>query len=273
VSIPFYLKQAPAGPVTIKILRQRGASMEDVRTFAMDTSGAPAPTTAGRGGGGRRGGARTRPVANQGANSFVWDFHYAPPNVIPDAVFQGQATGPLAAPGTYRVDLTVGVRTYSQSFKLVKDPRITYSDADLEEQFQFMKRVSDRLEQTMATVRRIREMRKRAGELVEQAKSQGKSTADLDQALKALNDKLYVIEERLVQFRARAGEDLINYPTGIDSKLARLLDFASMADAPPTQGEKELYGRLSEGVTDRMRLVDQVEKTEYAAVVKAAGGR
>ena len=41
-----------------------------------------------------------------------------------------------------------------------------------------------------------------------------------------------------MQFRARAGEDLINYPTGIDSKLARLLDFASMADAPPTEGEK-----------------------------------
>jgi hypothetical protein len=154
---------------------------------------------------------------------------------------------------------------------VVKDPRLTFTDADLEEQFQFMKRVSDRLEQTMTTVRRIREMRKRAEDMVAQAKQNGKNAADLDRALKALNDKLYPIEERLVQFRARAGEDLINYPTGIDSKLARLLDFASMADAPPTEGEKELYGRLSEGVTDRMRLVDQVEKAEYAGVVKAAG--
>jgi hypothetical protein len=133
-----------------------------------------------------------------------------------------------------------------------------------------MKKVSDRLEQTMATVRRIRDMRKRAEDMVAQAKKDGKEAAALDQALKALNDKLYPIEERLVQFRARAGEDLINYPTGIDSKLARLLDFASMADAPPTEGEKELYGRLSEGVTDRMRLVDQVEKDEYASVAKVA---
>jgi hypothetical protein len=74
----------------------------------------------------------------------------------------------------------------------------------------------------------------------------------------------------VVQLRARAGEDLINYPTGIDSKLARLLDFASMADAPPIEGEKERYGRLSEGVMDRMRLVDQVEKNEYALVAKVA---
>ena len=188
--------------------------------------------------------------------------------MIPDAVFQGHAVGPLAPPGSYRVELAVGGRTYSQPFKVIRDPRLTFTDVDLEEQFQFMKKVSDRLEQTMVTVRRIRDMRKRAEGLVVQAKKDGKNPAQLDAALKTLNDKLYPIEERLVQFRARAGEDLINYPTGIDSKLARLLDFVSMADAPPTEGEKELYGRLSEGVTDRVRLVDQVEQREYANVVK-----
>ncbi len=274
VDIPFYLKDAPSGPVTLKIVRERNGASEDVRTFAMDTSGRAAPTVAGRGGGGGgRRGRGSRATAAQGANNFVWDFRYAPPSVIPDAVFQGQAVGPLAAPGNYRVEFTVAGKTYTQPFKLVKDPRLTYTDAELEEQFQFMKRVSDRLEQTMATVRRIRDMRKRAEDMVAQAKKDGKNSADLDRALKALNDKLYTIEERLVQFRARAGEDLINYPTGIDSKLARLLDFASMADAPPTEGEKELYGRLSEGVTDRVKLVDQVEKTEYATVVKVAGSR
>jgi photosystem II stability/assembly factor-like uncharacterized protein len=271
VSIPFYLKDAATGPVTLKILRDRNGSAEDVQTFALDTAGRGMAGGGGRGGGGRRGGARGATTALKGPNTFVWDFRYAGANVIPDAVFQGQAVGPLAPPGTYRIELTVDGQTYSRSFKLVKDPRVTYSDTELEEQFQFMKKVSDRLEQTMATVRRIRDLRKRAEDMVAQAKKDGKDAAALDQALKALNDKLYPIEERLVQFRARAGEDLINYPTGIDSKLARLLDFASMADAPPTEGEKELYGRLSEGVTDRMRLVDQVEKDEYGSVAKVAG--
>lgn len=267
VSIPFYLKDAPIGPVALKILRQRNATFEDVRTYALDTT---ASTGSGRPSGGRRraGGATT---ALKGANTFTWDLRYPGANVIPGAVFQGQAAGPLAAPGNYRADLTIGGRTYSQPFKLVKDPRLTYTDADLEEQFQFMKKVSDRLEQTMATVRRIRDMRKRAEELVTQAMKVGGDAATLDRALKALNDVLYPIEERLVQFRARAGEDLLNYPTGIDSKLARLLDFASMADAPPTEGEKELYGRLSQGVSDRVTRVDQAEKTQYDALVKLAG--
>jgi photosystem II stability/assembly factor-like uncharacterized protein len=270
VSIPFYLKDAPAGPVTLEIVRERNGSTEDVRTFSMDTSGAPAPAATGRGGGRGRGGF-VRATAVKGPNTFVWDYRYAPPAVLPGAVFQGQAAGPLASPGTYRAILTIGGRAYSQPFQLVKDPRIPYSDAELEEQFQFMKRVADRLEQTMATVKRIRDLRKHAEDMVTDAKKQGKNATELDQALKALNDRLYPIEERLVQFRARAGEDLINYPTGIDSKLARLLDFASMADAPPTEAEKELYGRLTEGVTDRVRLVDQVEKGEYGTLVKATG--
>ena len=125
-------------------------------------------------------------TALKGANTFTWDFRYAGANVLPDAVFQGNAAGPLAPPGTYRVELTVDGKTYTQSFKLVKDPRLPYTDAELEEQFQFMKKVSDRLEQTMSTVRRIREMRKRAEDMVAQAKKDGKNAAQLDQALKAL---------------------------------------------------------------------------------------
>ncbi len=270
VDIPFYMKNAATGPVTLKIEREVNGSLEEVRSFTLDTTGRARPA-AGRGGGGGRRGTRGATTALKGANNFIWDYRYAGANVIPDAVFQGNAAGPLAPPGTYRAELTVDGHSYTQSFKLVKDPRLPYTDAELEEQFQFMKKVSDRLEQTMSTVRRIREMRKRAEAMVAEAKKNGKNAAQLDQALKALNDKLYIIEERLVQFRARAGEDLINYPTGIDSKLARLLDFASMADAPPTEGEKELYGRLSEGVTDRMHLVDQVEKNEYVSVEKVAG--
>jgi photosystem II stability/assembly factor-like uncharacterized protein len=275
VQIPFYLKDAPTGAVTLKIVREHNGAMEDVRMFDLDTTGrAGRGGRGGRGGGGGRGGAVSGPLtARQGSNMFVWDMRYAPPKVLPDAVFQGQAIGPLAAPGNYRAELTAGGQMYAQPFKIVKDPRLTFTDADLEEQFTFMKRVADKLEQTMSTVERIRDMRKRAEQMIAQAKQQGKDTAELDRAMKALNDKLYPIEERLVQFRARAGEDLINYPTGIDSKLARLLDFAGMADAPPTEGEKELYGRLSEGLSDRVRLVDQVEKAEYANVAKAAGSR
>lgn len=84
--------------------------------------------------------------------------------------------------------------------------------------------------------------------------------------------RTYPIEERLVQYRARAGQDLINYPTAVDSKLARLFDFASMGDAPPTQGALDLFRRLSDDVAERVKLLGEVERREYAAIVKLAGG-
>jgi hypothetical protein len=270
VVIPFFLKETPAAPVTLSIVRERsGGVTEPVRTFTLEPADAPTGGVAETGApAGRR-----RPTAAAGANTFVWDLRYPGPDVLPGAVFQGRANGPLAPPGTYRVQIKVGEDTQSQPFVVQRDPRLTFSDADLEQQFVFLTGVRDRLTETMALVRRIREMRKGAEDAVAAAKSgaNAKRVAALDASLRTLNDKLYPIEERLVQYRARAGQDLINYPTAIDSKLARLMDFAAMADAPPTQGALDLFKRLSDGVAERTALVNEVERREYAAVMKAAG--
>jgi hypothetical protein len=177
VPIRFYLKDAPSGPVTLKILSERNGATEEVRKFDLSAASGGASGRGGRGGGGRRGGRQVELRVAQGANTFIWDFRYSPPNVLPDAVFQGQAVGPLAPPGAYHVELTVAGQTYSQPFKVLKDPRVTYSDTDLDEQFQFMKRVSERLEQTMTTVKRIRAMRKRAEDMAAQSRKDGRNAA------------------------------------------------------------------------------------------------
>ena len=92
----------------------------------------------------------------------------------------------------------------------------------------------------------------------------------LDNAMTDLNNRLYTIEERLVQYRARANQDLIANPTGIDSKLAQLLGFASMGDGPPTDGSKDLLKRLTDGISERSVALDGVEKQELAALTKLA---
>jgi hypothetical protein len=51
------------------------------------------------------------------------------------------------------------------------------------------------------------------------------------------------------------------------------MDFASMADAPPTEGEKDLFKRLSDGIAERAKLLEQVKGQEYAAVMKLAAPR
>ena len=276
VVIPFYLKDRPGEAVKLEIVRDTGGAVEDVRTITLESEGAAPAAGAPPQAASRRAGARAAATVTAGANTFVWDMRYPGPTVLPDAVMQGRAAGPLAAPGTYRVQLTVGGHTFTQPFRIVRDPRLTYTDADLERQHEFLMNVRDKLSEAMGVVTEIRTIRKNAEETISKAKGKADSQrriAALDKALKDLNDKLYPLEERLVQYRARAGQDLINYPTGVDSKLARLLDFASMADAPPTEGERDLLKRMSEIITERAKLLEGVNRQEYGALVKLAGPR
>ncbi len=120
------------------------------------------------------------------------------------------------------------------------------------------------MSETMELVGRIRAMRTEAGRAVERAGG----GEPLEEALEALNGQLYTLEERLVQYRARAGQDLIAQPTAIDSKLARLLSFASMGDGPPTQGQLDLLSRLAEGIEDRAAQLAEIQRTTYAELVR-----
>jgi hypothetical protein len=200
---------------------------------------------------------------------------YPPPTVLPGAVFQGRPVGPLAPPGTYTLELSVnGVPTRTMA-TVVKDPRLTYTDAELESQFAFLIDVRDQLTETMSVVKRVRDTRSQAEELVKKAKETRRgrtpeSQALLDKAMTDLNNRLYTIEERLVQYRAKANQDLIANPTGIDSKLAQLLGFASMGDGPPTDGAKDLLRRLTGGIAERTTALGDVDKKELATLKRLA---
>jgi photosystem II stability/assembly factor-like uncharacterized protein len=263
VVVPFFLKERPTSPVTLAISKEgTGPGAGPVTTITFDPEGAVLA------------GSR-RPVARAGANTYVWDMRYPPPTVLPGAVFQGRAAGPLAPPGTYTLTLTANGATTTTTASVIKDPRLTYTDAELEEQFAFLMTVRDRLSETMSTVGQIRDTRAKAEELVKKAKQtrrgqRPEAAALLDRAMQDLNNRLYTIEERLVQYRAKAGQDLIANPTGIDSKLAQLLGFASMGDGPPTEGAKDLLRRLNDGIQERKTALGDVEKKELAILTKLA---
>lgn len=255
VVIPYYLPEAAPAGVALRILED-GAL---IREFSSGSS----PAAAGPDFFGRSTGGGALP-AEAGAHTFVWDLRVEAAQVLDDAVFQGSAAGPRVPPGEYTAELVVGGRTLSQPFRIVRDPRVDVTDAELREQFEFLLEARDRLTETMELVARIRDMRERA----EQAIERGGGGDRLQAALAALNRELYPVEERLVQYRARAGQDLIANPTGVDSKLARLMGFAAMGDGPPTRGQLDLLARLGEEIETRATAIDEIERTSYAELVR-----
>ena len=183
VVVPYYLKNKPSGEVTLTFSDSAG---KVIQSFSSEKEvSAPPPSFFSRGGGDRK------VVAEAGANRFVWNMRYPPAEVLPDAVFQGSANGPLAPPGTYSVELTADGQSTNQSFEIVRDPRIGYTDADLGEQFEFLIAVRNKLTETMNVVQKIRELRGNAEEAVQKAGGGDK----LDEALQTLNNKLYPLEE------------------------------------------------------------------------------
>ena len=251
--IEWYAKEAPQSEVTLTILDPQG---QEIRTF---TSAAAAPPA-------------IRVPARAGANRFVWDMRYPWANVIPGTTLRSRRLAPLALPGMYQVKLRLAGQTFTESFAIVKDPRVSVSDADLREQFKFLMSVRDKLTETHDAVRKIREMRRQAQEAVRKVEATP-DAGRLTQALKLLDNKLYPIEERLSQFRAKDVQDLTNYGNGIDDKLANLLDLAGRADARPTKSEYDVLEHLSAELKQREDSLDRVRQAEWTPFAALAANQ
>ena len=107
------------------------------------------------------------PSASAGMHRFVWDLHYDTP-AFTDRDFPISAIvhdtpmeplGPLALPGQYSVKLTVAGKSYAQPLAIRMDPRVTASAADLAQQFELAKTISQSLNAGSAALREVQKLR------------------------------------------------------------------------------------------------------------------
>jgi photosystem II stability/assembly factor-like uncharacterized protein len=156
--IDYYLAAA-SGAVKLDILDAAG---KVVRSYTSESRGGGSP--AGRGGGGRRGGALPSVLPTKvGMNRFVWDLRYpgGPASSGGDMEGGGFAgNGPLAAPGTYRARLTANGMARTESFTVKIDPRVAKDGvtvADLAEQTRFALQIRDNLADARQLAQRVRQ--------------------------------------------------------------------------------------------------------------------
>jgi photosystem II stability/assembly factor-like uncharacterized protein len=262
VMIPVYFKDAPTQPVDFAFSRQLGdGTWEPVNKLRFD----PAATD------------HSSLMLQRGANVFYWDRRYPGPEKLADVFIQAPPSGqtikgPMGPPGVYRVEMKVGDLAQSKEFIVIKDPRVTYTDEDLVAQYKFLKEVQDKFTETMKLVTELRDVRKQAAAAMQNANLSPGRKAEAEKALKDIDDKLAIVEERLIQPKARAFEDFQNFPVGIDSKLSRLGNFSSMGDGPPTQGAKDLYDQLDKAVDARKKTVDQIKEEDLPKLMHLISG-
>jgi hypothetical protein len=257
VIVTYYLGQKPEGDVTLSFLDVQGQLIKRFASGAVNTQASAAAAQ------------EPRVPAEAGLNRFVWNLRYPDARGVPgDATTERSLTGPLAPPGTYQVQLSVGGQTYRASFEIRKDPRVSATPADFESQFSLLIRIRDKLSETHEAITRLRSIRQQVEEWAHRGEgmSNGQTAREaVGQAATVITEKLTAIEAELIQSRARVQQDQLNFPTRLNAKLSGLSSVVGSADGAPTQQAYDVFRELSARIDQQLIQLQEVIDADVAA--------
>ncbi|MCG8352769.1 MAG: hypothetical protein MI924_33820, partial [Chloroflexales bacterium] len=251
--VHYYLQEVPEGDVALTFRDANGAEIKRVTPKPDD----PAAVDEEEKG-------PWMPVV-AGMNRFVWDMCYPDATkVTDDPMTERSQTGPLASPGSYQVELLVGDQTFTQSFAILKDPRVDATAEDFAAQFELMIKIRDKLSETHAAINRLRSVRAQVQEWVSRTEGQADYGA-VKEAAQPLIDKLSAIEEELIQTKATTPFDMIALTTKLNAKLAALTSVVASADAAPTQQAYDVFADLSGRIDCQLEALRAVMTSDLTA--------
>jgi hypothetical protein len=258
----YFLSGAPADstPVSIEILDSTGKL---IRKF--DRRGeVPADTSDGRKDAGPKVSARS------GMNEFVWDLRWPGATSFEGMIlWGGELDGPVAVPGRYAAKLTVGKVSRTESFEVVKDPRLAATEEDFVAQFDLLLAMRDKLTETHDALGAIRDAREQIDQTLARAKRAGHEKAVADSA-RALKKRLTAIEETLYQTKSKSEQDPLNYPIRLNNKLADLAESVASADSRPTDQSLVVYADLAGKIQAQLEKLRRVFDEDVVAFNRMA---
>jgi len=179
-----------------------------------------------------------------GLHRFVWDLRYDKPKLVGSAIFDmGPPDMPMVLPGTYQVRLKAGGQSLTAPVEVKLDPRVTTSATDLRKQFEMMVELRDLLGRAHGTILEIRALREQLRTLKDRLGDTPGGKAVVA-AADALDTRVSPFEAELIQVKARSSQDMCNWPTMLNSKIAWLSNVVDSADAAPTRQAQELLAEL-----------------------------
>ncbi|MGH2562678.1 MAG: glycosyl hydrolase [Thermomicrobiales bacterium] len=206
--------------------------------------------------------------AGAGLNRFVWDMQL--PRAAQIVVKGGDKpdrSGPRVPPGEYQVRLTVDGETFTETFRIVPDPRIDTPQADFEAQFALLARIREKHDELNRAVNDLRRVKRQAAAWTRWSLDAdgGSRVAD---AAKALTDKLEAVEGELLQTKIQSEQDSLNYPVKLNAKLATLGGLIASADATPTKQQQEFFEDLVARIDAQLATLQKVIKADVKAFNK-----
>jgi hypothetical protein len=199
--------------------------------------------------------------AEQGMNQFVWDTYYPEGEKIEGMIlWNGNAGGPRAAPGKYKVRIIHDKDSLEKEFELKANPVYNCSQKDYEQQFNFLISVRDKFNALQKTVTEIREIR---GQMNVFTARLGKDYPKyLKEYADSLSKKMTEIEDAIYQTKLKSAQDILNYPIKLNDKIADLYHYAESGKTAPTKQVLEAFAELSALADVEINKWEAILKTE-----------
>ncbi|MFP4488788.1 MAG: WD40/YVTN/BNR-like repeat-containing protein [Bacteroidales bacterium] len=253
----FYLKDKPGGDddIRLEFIDEKGRIS---RSFHSNTSGLETgPHTIHR-----------KLDVKQGMNLISWDLSYPGALRVPGMIlWGGNLSGPDAVPGTYRMRLYVNGESAEEKFEVLADPRSSTAVEDLQEQFDFIIAVRDKLTETHQAILDIRKIRQDIRDT--ESRLSKDDHKDILEITSGIRKELDAIEKALYQTKNRSRQDPLNYPIMLGNKLAALNGVVATGSWKPTDQSYEVrdmlvsridvqLGRLQEIVEDKIPVLNNI---------------
>jgi hypothetical protein len=200
-----------------------------------------------------------------GLNTFNWNMRYKGATTFPGMILWWATTGgPMAVPGEYTVSLSVNGVEQSQVFNLKKDPRSSATQADLEEQFNFLIDVRDKLSEANQAVIDIRKVRGQINDVLGKVED----NEELKNMADSILADMSAIEKELYQTKNESRQDPLNFPIKLNNKVGHLGSLMSVGDFRPTDQAKAFYNEVSAAIDEQIDMLEKIMKDRIPAFNK-----
>ena len=193
-----------------------------------------------------------------GGNRLIWDMRYPGFKSFEGMVlYSSPNVGPKVTPGKYNIKMTYNDQIQQKEFEIVKDPRVKISQADYQDQLEFLINVRDEVSRANQKIIDIRNIKNNMIFILEKTRN----NIELQEMInKYLND-ISEIENNIHMTKNQSRQDPLNYGIRINNRIAFLLADSQRGDYPPTDQSKEFFiqvkGELDSEIMKLDALIDK----------------
>ena len=168
----------------------------------------------------------------KGGNMHSWGLQYPPSKKFEGMIlWWGSLNGPRLKPGNYQVHLNVNGEDQVQTFEVLQRPDSEGSINDIQAQFDFVKSINEKIDESHKAIIDIRSLRKQMKDYTSKIDNEPIKEYSME-----IDSLMSVVEKNLYQTKNKSGQDPLNFPIKLTNKLAHLNSLTQMGsnDYPPT---------------------------------------